>query len=121
MCSVWEKRAALTSPAKAGSENKRGIAALKALRYRKSSALIRVAVLAADRPDSGLIFFERVDVNHPVEYHGMEGSTGGIAGFLCGDRSPQTKLRMGDQIFVLSSGRRRAEIHVFVPLRDAQR
>jgi len=39
-------------------------------------------MLALDRPDAGLIFFEWVDVNHPVEDYGMEGSSGGIAGFL---------------------------------------
>ena len=49
--------------------------------------LIRVAVLTADRPDARLIFFEWVDVHHPVENYGMKSSPRGIAGFLGGDRS----------------------------------
>jgi len=52
-----------------------------------SISSVSIAVLALDRPDAGLIFFERVDVHHPVEDYGMEGSTRGIAGFLGGDRS----------------------------------
>ena len=52
-----------------------------------SLSLIRVAVLALDGPDVGLIFFERVDVNHPVEDYGKEDSTRGVARFLRGDRS----------------------------------
>src|SRR5580700_10293213 len=51
----------------------------------------------------------------------MEGSTGGIAGFLRGDRSSQAELGMRCHVFVLSAGGRGAEIHVLVPLRDAER
>jgi hypothetical protein len=49
--------------------------------------LVSVAVLALDRPDIRLIFFEWIDVHHPVEDYRMEGSAGGIASFLRGDRS----------------------------------
>ena len=49
---------------------------------------VAVAVLALNRKNIRLVFFERVDVHHPVEDYGMEGSARGVAGFLRGDRSP---------------------------------
>jgi hypothetical protein len=42
-------------------------------------------MLAVDRPDACLIFFERIDVHHPVEDYGMEDSTRGVARRLRSD------------------------------------
>ena len=47
--------------------------------------LIGLAVLALDRPDACLIFFERIDVDHPVEDDGAKSSAGRVASLLCGD------------------------------------
>jgi hypothetical protein len=41
-------------------------------------------MLALDGPDAGLIFFERVELHHPVEDYGMESSTRGVTGLLRG-------------------------------------
>src|SRR5260370_6235469 len=35
----------------------------------------------------------RVDMHHPAEDDGLETSIRSLAGFFCGDRSPQSKLR----------------------------
>jgi hypothetical protein len=53
----------------------------------QSGCSVGIAVLALDGPDAGLIFFEGVDVDHPVEDYGMESSAGGVAGFLGDDGS----------------------------------
>lgn len=81
---------------------------------------VGVAVLALDRPDIRLIFLERINVHHPVEDHGMKCSTGGVAGFLRDDRSPQTKLRMCRQHFFPLVRGRSTEVHVLVPLRNPE-
>src|SRR5579863_3064288 len=83
--------------------------------------LICIAVLPGDRPDAGLIFFKRINVHHPVEDYRAEGSAGGIASFLGDDRSSQTELRMRPYHRFAAIWRRRAEIHVLVPLRNAER
>src|SRR5579863_8729934 len=83
--------------------------------------LICIAVLPGDRPDAGLIFFKRINVHHPAENYRAEGSAGGIASFLCDDRSSQTELRMRPYHLFAAISRGRAEIHMLVPLRDAQR
>src|SRR5579872_3598922 len=83
--------------------------------------LIRISVLAVHRPDICLIFFERVEVNHPVEDDGMKCSSGRVARILGGDGSVKTEERMGSQGLPLFAPRRGAEIHMLVPLRDAQR
>src|SRR5580658_4289809 len=51
----------------------------------------------------------------------MKGAARGIAGFLRSDRSSQTKLRMRAQVFALSAGGCCTEIHVLMPLRNAER
>jgi hypothetical protein len=81
---------------------------------------IGVAVLALDRPDVSLIFLEGVDVHHPVEYHGEKSSTSGVAGFLGGDGSFETELRMRITHLLEMAQRWDAEIHVLVPLRHAE-
>ena len=49
--------------------------------------VLSVGVLTLDGPDARLISFEGVDVDHPVEDHGIELSSGCIAGLLRIDRS----------------------------------
>ena len=56
--------------------------------------LVGVAVLSFDGPDRSLIFLERIDVDHPVEDHRQEPSTGCITRFLRVDRSLKSKLRI---------------------------
>src|ERR1700688_3487568 len=51
----------------------------------------------------------------------MKSSTRGIAGFPRSNGSLQTELRMRRQHFFSAACRRRAEIHMLVPLRDAKR
>src|ERR1700734_3103336 len=51
----------------------------------------------------------------------MKSSARGIAGFLRGDRSLQAELRMRRQSFSTTIRRRDAEVHVLMPLRDAER
>jgi hypothetical protein len=43
---------------------------------------IGVAVLALHRPNARLIFLEGINMNHPIEDHRMERSSGGGASFL---------------------------------------
>src|ERR1700688_3878128 len=51
----------------------------------------------------------------------MKSSTRGIAGFLRSNGTLQTELRMRRQHFFSAACRRRTEIHMLVPLRDAKR
>jgi len=54
-------------------------------RGRKTGrTLVHLAVLmaAVDGPDFGFVFFERVDVDHPVEDDGMELAAVGVAVFF---------------------------------------
>jgi len=82
---------------------------------------VRVAVLTFHGPDAGLIFLERINVDHPVEDDGMEGSARSVAALLSRNRSAETKLRMRTEIFRLAARRCGAEINVLVPLCNAQR
>src|SRR5580658_3283314 len=82
---------------------------------------IGVAVLALDRPDVSLIFLEGVDVHHPVEYHREKSAASGVAGFLGGDGSFETELRIRTAHLFEMAQRGDAEIHVLVPLRHAER
>src|SRR4029077_320212 len=59
-------------------------------------------------------------MHHPVEDYGMKGSARGVAGFLGGDRSSQAELGMRRQHIFATIRRRGAEVHVLVPLRDAE-
>ena len=68
-----------------------------------------------------MIFFEGIDVHHPIEDHGMEGSTGGVARFLSDDRSAQTKFWMWSKSFSALVERSGAEIYVLMPLGHAER
>src|SRR5258708_33021254 len=81
--------------------------------------LIGVTLLTLDRPDVRLIFLKRVYVHHPVENYWTEHPTSGVAGFLGGDRSRQSKARMRRQQVSFFVGRRCAFVHVLVPFRDA--
>jgi len=60
--------------------------------FRKREELVGVAVLAFHRPDARLIFFERVDMHHPVEDNWNELPTRCVTSFLRIDRSLQTEL-----------------------------
>ena len=105
MSAVTKTCAALLSVALRGTRAEDA----RELQECRATSLIRVAVLAFDRPDAGLIFFERVDVHHPVEDYGMESSTRGIAGFLRGDRSSSTRTADAAPAFpsLRSGGRER--------------
>src|ERR1700675_4978700 len=80
-----------------------------------------VRVLAIDRPDPCRVFFERIKMHHPVENNGMKLSTVGVAFRLSGDRSLEAELGIRSQHFLLAALWRGAEIHVLMPLRDAER
>src|SRR5579862_4344403 len=77
-------------------------------------------MLPADRPDTRLILFERIDVDHPVEDHRMESSAGGVTGRFGGDRSAQAELGMRREIFGAMAERCGAKVNMLVPLREAQ-
>ena len=47
--------------------------------------LVCITVLTFNRPDVRLIFFERVDMHHPVKDYRAERSSGCITRFLHGD------------------------------------
>ena len=58
------------------------------------TCLVGLAVLPVDGPDAGLIFFERIEVDHPVKNDWVKSSAGRGAGFFGSNRSMQTELRM---------------------------
>jgi len=87
----------------------------------RSMSIHSIVVLAFNRPDLCLIFLERINMHHPVEDHWMECSSRRIACFLRRNGSAQTKLRVRLQHLFPASCGWRAEIHVLVPLRHAQR
>ena len=86
-----------------------------------NSVNVLVVELPLHGPDLCLIRFERIQVHHPVEYHRMKISPGGIARFLRRNRSLQSKLRMGEKHFFPATGRWHTEVHMLVPPRHAQR
>ena len=61
---------------------------------RNIDELVCVAVLTLDRPDVCLIFFERVDMYHPVKDHGAKRSSRRCTGLVRGDRSSQAESWM---------------------------
>src|SRR5450432_2793714 len=65
-----------------------------------ASCLIRVAVLSVHGPDAGLIFFEGIEMHHPVEDYGVESSAGSVTRFSRGDGSSQSKLSLWLQHFL---------------------
>src|SRR5260370_8306232 len=80
-----------------------------------------VRVLAIDRPDPCRVFLERIKMHHPVENNGMKLSTVGVAFRLSGDRSLEAGLGIRSHHFLLAALGSGAEIHVLMPLRDAER
>lgn len=80
-----------------------------------------VGVLAIDGPDLGGILVEGVEMDHPVEDNGDEFAPGGVAFGLGGDGSFKTKFCVRPPGFAPVAQRGAAEIHVLMPLRDAQR
>src|SRR5207302_9495899 len=78
-------------------------------------------MLTIDRPDLPRVFLERIEMHHPVENDGVKFSAVGIAFRLRGDRSLEPELRIRSQHFLLAGLWRGAEIHVPMPLRDAER
>src|SRR6202521_4281041 len=90
-------------------------------KMRASAPPGSVRVLAIDRPDPCRVFFERIKMHHPVENNGIKLSTVGVAFRLSGDRSLEAELGIRSQHFLLAAWWRGAEIHVLIPLRDAER
>src|SRR6202521_4795630 len=90
-------------------------------KMRASAPQGSVRVLAIDRPDPCRVFLERIKMHHPVENNGMKLSTVGVAFRLSGDRSLEAELGIRSQHFLLAALWRGAEIHVLMPLRDAER
>src|SRR5947199_7896721 len=78
-------------------------------------------MLAFDRPDFRRIFFHRIKMDHPVEDDWMEFAAVRIAVFFCGNRPEQTEFRVRSEIFFLAARGSSTEIHMFMPLRDAER
>ncbi len=65
--------------------------------------------------------FERVHVDHPAEHAGNEPPSRFVAFRLRRDRPGQSELRVCLKYLAFAVFRRQAEIHVLVPLRDAER
>src|SRR5260370_3020169 len=80
-----------------------------------------VRVLAIDRPDPCRVFLERIKMHHPVENNGMKLSTVGVAFRLSGDRSLEAELVIRSQHFLLAALGSGAQIHLLMPLLDAER
>src|SRR5580704_9674989 len=78
-------------------------------------------VVVIGGPDFLWVGLIGIDVDHPSKKVRKELTTGGVAGFLCGDRAEQAELREGAEILGLLSGRSLAEIDVLMPAGDAQR
>src|ERR1700679_3729355 len=114
------RRNSLTAPS-VQNDAKRTSSLRGAKRSAGESLPALVGVLPIDRPDFCRVFFQRIQVHHPVENHGMKPSVRRIASFLRGDRSTQTEFRIRREHVLFLAFGSFAEIHVLMPLRDAQR
>src|SRR5450755_271031 len=89
--------------------------------HGERALLVPISVLPLRRPNLRRIFLEWIDVDHPVKNDRIKSPTRGVASLSRRDRTAQTKLRSRAQYVCLLVSRSLAEIHMLVPLRDAQR
>ena len=84
-------------------------------------ALILVLMLSVDRPDLCGVFLKRVEVDHPIEYDGMKLAASRVALGLRGNGAVEPEFWIWTEHFRFVTRRRKAKIHMLMPLRNAER
>src|SRR6202035_5605937 len=67
------------------------------------------------------LFFKWKDMHHPTEEKWHEFAACAIALFLCGNRPGDSEPRIRNKECAFPAAQRKAEVHVLVPLSDAER
>src|SRR5258708_35849615 len=82
--------------------------------------VVVAAVIIVDRPDLTRIGFVWIHMHHPAENVGQKNSAGRVARFLGVDGTEQSEFRIATAVGRELSRWRLAEIHVLMPMGDAE-